>query len=201
MTTNPFTPLLLATHNLGKVREYLELLTDIPFVLTSLGSEGITQDIEETGESFEDNARIKAEAYAKLSGMFTFADDSGLEVDALSGRPGVHSARYGGHSLTDEERVLLLLKNLDKVPWDQRTARFRCVIAISGPGLETKTVHGSVAGIIQYEPRGDNGFGYDPVFFLPSLGRTTAELFPEEKNAISHRGKAARKARSLLLAM
>ena len=122
-------------------------------------------------------------------------------MDALGGSPGVQSARYGGPGLTDEERVDLLLRNLQGVPWEKRTARFHCVIAIAGPSLETRTVAGVVDGIIQYEPKGANGFGYDPVFFVPSLERTTAELPPEQKNALSHRGKAARKARDLLLAM
>ena len=193
--------LLLATHNPGKVVEYCQLLVDVPLTITTLDNEGITQEVEETGTTFEENAGIKAETYAQLSAMITLADDSGLEVDALGGSPGVQSARYGGPGLTDEERVDLLLRNLQGVPWEKRTARFHCVIAIAGPSLETRTVAGVVDGIIQYEPKGANGFGYDPVFFVPSLERTTAELPPEQKNALSHRGKAARKARDLLLAM
>ena len=190
--------LLVATRNPGKAREYEQLLRGIPFQVTSLDEIGLAEEVEETGSSFEENACIKARAYSALSGLLTLADDSGLEVDALGGEPGVKSARYGGLGSSDEDRVELLLKNLKDVPWEQRTGRFRCVIAIARPPGEVETVTGVVEGIIQYKPKGANGFGYDPVFYLPHLGRTTAELSLEEKNELSHRGQAAKKAVGLL---
>ena len=155
-------------------------------------------EVEETGGSFEENACIKARTYADLSGLLTLADDSGLEVDALGGAPGVRSARYGGTGASDEDRVALLLENLKDVAWEDRTGRFRCVIAIAWPLGEVKTVTGVVEGVIQYEPMGANGFGYDPIFYLPHLALTTAELSLEEKNSLSHRAQAARKAVVLL---
>ena len=216
MTENP--TLLVATGNPGKLREYTGLLRDAPFRLVSLKDVGITDDVEEAGETFAENAWLKASGYAALSGMLTLADDSGLEVDALSGEPGVHSARYGGDAChSDGERVALLLRNLEDVPWQRRTARFRCVINIvhpegerphPGPPLEgeaTKgpqllaSVVGSVAGMIQYAPEGDDGFGYDPVVYLPSFKRTVAQLSLEEKNRISHRGCAAARAMNALI--
>ena len=189
------------------MREYQGLLRQIPFELVSLRDLGITHEVEETGETFEQNAWLKASEYAAISGMLTLADDSGLEVDALSGEPGVKSARYGGDSCTnDQERVALLLTNLHDVRWEQRTARFRCVIAVAkSPAPDTSQnatligqAQGSVAGMIQYISQGDNGFGYDPVFYLPSLGRTMAQLPLEDKNHISHRADAARKAAKIL---
>lgn len=198
MEARDFRKLLVATRNPGKVREFERLLRGIPFQVTSLQEEGVTQEVEETGDSFEENARIKARAYSALSGLTTLADDSGLEVDALGGEPGVKSARYGGPQLSDEDRVVLLLKNLEHVTWGNRGGRFRCVVAIAWPSGEVETVNGVVEGVIQYEPRGSNGFGYDPVFYVPRFGRTTAELSLEEKNGISHRGQAAMKARALL---
>ena len=187
--------LLVATHNLGKVREYRQLLRDLPVDLVSLDDLAITDDVDETGATFHENAWLKARAYCNLGQMLTLSDDSGLEVDALGGEPGVHSARYGGDLCrSDEERVELLLKNLEGVPWEKRIARFRCVIAICAPdGLEVSVV-GSVAGMIQYEPQGTEGFGYDPVFFLPSFRRTLSQLPMEDKNRISHRGDAAHRA-------
>ena len=156
--------------------------------------------MEETGSTFEENAIIKAQAYSRLTGLLTLADDSGLEVDALGGDPGVYSARYGGEGLTDEDRVELLLHNMRGVPWNLRSARFRCVIAIAPLEGEAVTVEGTVEGIIQYEPMGDGGFGYDPVFLLPQKGLTTSQLPLDEKNSLSHRGQAARKAADLLRA-
>ncbi len=288
--------LLIATGNPGKMREYAGLLRDAPFQLVSLADLGITHDVDETGATFEENAVLKASEYASLSGIPTLADDSGLEVDALSGEPGVFSARYGekttvkgpkspltplydseglevrpetrefevspesvvadgshevgatkdalGVPHSDHDRVNLLLRNLEDVPWERRTARFRCVLAIwtppsllerqkrsdnpntpKGPisppfvkegwvdlalpsskagasepahaGSITLLV-GSVAGMIQYEPLGDEGFGYDPVFYLPSYGLTMAQLPLDEKNLISHRANAVGKAARLL---
>ena len=194
--------LLVATGNPGKLREYAGLLRDAPYRLVSLRDVGITDEVEETGETFADNAWLKASGYAAMSGMLTLADDSGLEVDALGGDPGVRSARYGADACrSDADRVDLLLRNLNDVPWHERTARFRCVINVvrSGSGdcrapELLVSVVGSVAGMIQYEPIGDDGFGYDPVVFLPSFHRTVAQLSLEEKNQISHRGSAAARA-------
>ena len=198
--------LLVATGNPGKLREYQGLLKDAPFRLVSLKDIGITEEVEESGHTFVENAWLKASGYARLSGMLTLADDSGLEVDALGGDPGVRSARYGGDACrSDGDRVALLLKNLDGVPWERRTARFRCVINVARPspdnGPQSKllvSVVGSVAGMVQYEPAGGDGFGYDPVVYLPSFDRTVAQLSLEEKNRISHRGCAAGRALAAL---
>jgi XTP/dITP diphosphohydrolase len=194
--------LLVATHNLGKVREYQQLLAELPVDLVSLDDLGIAHDVDETGATFHDNAWLKARAYCGLGQMLTLSDDSGLEVDALGGEPGVHSARYGGDLChTDDERVSLLLSNLEEIPWERRTARFRCVIAICEPtGIEVSVV-GSVAGMIQYEPQGNEGFGYDPVFYLPSFRRTIAQLAMEDKNRVSHRGDACQRAVAALRRM
>ena len=201
--------LLIATGNAGKLREYQDLLRDAPFRLVSLKDAGINDEVEETGHTFAENAWLKASGYAAISGMLTLADDSGLEVDALGGDPGVRSARYGGDACrTDTDRVDLLLRNLDGVPWEKRTARFRCVINVAGPPAASNaqpqllvSVVGSVAGMVQYGPAGDDGFGYDPVVYLPSLGRTVAQLTLEEKNRISHRGNAAARAMAKLCAL
>lgn len=191
--------LVVATRNPGKMREYRELLADWPAELISLDDAGVTGDVDETGDTFLDNARLKASEYAQLSNLPTISDDSGLEVHALGGEPGVYSARYGGDACnSDADRVARLLDNLDGVPWDRRIARFRCVTAIAAPGGSViSTVVGSVAGMIQFEPEGDHGFGYDPVFHLPSLGQTIAQVPLEIKNSISHRADAARKARAI----
>ena len=190
--------LLIATRNPGKAREFERLLGEVPLEMTSLDDVGCREEAEETGDTFEENAVIKARFYCERTGLVTLADDSGLEVDALGGEPGVMSARYGGPGYTDEGRVEVLLRNLRDVAWEERTGRFRCVIAIVWPEGDVRTVDGSVEGIIQHEPKGDNGFGYDPVFYLPQLGKTTAELSLKDKNELSHRGKAAKKAAVLL---
>ena len=201
--------LLIATGNPGKLREYAELLRDAPFTLVSLKDVGITHEVPETGDTFHENARLKASGYAAMSGMLTLADDSGLEVDALRGEPGVLSARYGGDACTsDTDRVALLLRNLRGLPWHQRTARFRCVINIARPPSNGNgqpellvSAVGSVAGMVQYVPEGDDGFGYDPVFHLPSFGKTVAQLSLEDKNRISHRGNAAARVMARLCAL
>jgi XTP/dITP diphosphohydrolase len=193
--------LLLATNNQGKVKEFRELLQGCGWELVTPQDIGLALDFEESGVTFAENAIIKAEAYVRASGLPSLADDSGLEVDALGGRPGIHSARYAGEDRTDEERVTKLLEELRDVPDDRRTARFRAVIAIKMPERDVELVEGTVEGKIGYEPRGENGFGYDPVFVLPDRGMTTAELPSDEKNAISHRGIAARKAAFLLESM
>lgn len=190
--------LLVATHNRGKLREYRELLRDLPVQLTFLDEVGIADDVPETGQSFEENAVLKARAYAQKSGLLTLADDSGLEVDALGGRPGVHSARYAGPTATDADRIRKLLSELQGVPPEQRTARFRCVIAVATPDGEVITAEGTVEGVIATEPRGTHGFGYDPIFYLPELGVTMAQLPPAVKNRISHRARAAQAIKPLL---
>jgi XTP/dITP diphosphohydrolase len=190
--------LLVATNNPGKVREYQALLKGLPLTLTYPAQEGIDIEVEEIGSTFAQNARLKATAYARTSGLLTLADDSGLEVDALGGEPGTRSARFAGQGASDEDRYRLLLSKLEGVPWQQRTARFRCVIAVARPQGEVHTAQGTCEGLIAFEPRGEHGFGYDPVFYVPERGQTMAELEPEVKNRISHRARAAEGARRIL---
>jgi XTP/dITP diphosphohydrolase len=191
--------LLLGTNNKGKLREYHSLLEGVPFELVSPADIGISADVAETGKSFSENASLKASFFMQESGLVTLADDSGLEVDALNGEPGVMSARYAGEHATDIERIRFLLSRIEDIPWEKRTARFRAVIAIAVPGKEIYFAEGECPGYITFEPRGEKGFGYDPVFFVPELGKTMSELNPEVKNGISHRGKAALKAREILM--
>jgi XTP/dITP diphosphohydrolase len=190
--------LLVATNNPGKVREYQVLLKGLPLTLTYPAQEGIDIEVEEIGSTFAQNARLKATAYARTSGLLTLADDSGLEVDALGGEPGTRSARFAGPLASDEDRYRLLLSKLEGVPWQQRTARFRCVIAVARPQGEVHTAQGTCEGVIAFEPRGEHGFGYDPVFYVLEHGQTMAELEPEVKNRISHRARAAEGARRIL---
>lgn len=190
--------LLVATHNQGKIREYRALLGDLPLAVTWLDQEQITLEVDETGDTFVANASLKAETYARLTGLWTWADDSGLEVDALGGQPGVYSARFGGPGLSDRDRYLHLLDQLRDVPPGQRAARFRCVVAIAIPGGPVYTVHGAIEGQILDQPRGEFGFGYDPIFWIPEAGVTMAELQPANKNRISHRAIAAHNARKVL---
>jgi XTP/dITP diphosphohydrolase len=187
--------LLVATRNNGKMREFKRLLAHLDVELIGLDEAGVSEEVEETGGTFEANARLKAEAYARLSGMLTLADDSGLEVDALEGRPGVMSARYGGPGLTDEQRVGKLLDEMKSVKGWDRKARFKAVVALAGEGVPGGVVAevGVVEGAIAHQLIGANGFGYDPVFWLAWRAKTTAELTGEEKDAISHRGAALRK--------
>lgn len=190
--------LLLATTNPHKVDEYRAILSDLPFTLLSLNDIQLDMDVEETGTTFRENAELKARAYAQASGMLSLADDSGLEIDALDGAPGVYSARFAGVDATYEERFDILLTQLQDVPVERRTARFRCVISLAEPSGYLRSVDGTIEGVIADAPRGKNGFGYDPIFLVPALGKTTAELTPEHKNKISHRGRAAQLARELL---
>lgn len=190
--------LLIATNNKGKANEYRQLLAGIEFDLVVPSEVGIGLEVEETGATMEENALLKATTYARESGLLTLADDSGLEVDALDGEPGVKSARYAGPHASDADRVNYLLSKLEKVPWEKRTARFRCVIAVSTAAGQTALCDGECQGIIAFEPRGGRGFGYDPIFYLPEFGRTMAEVPDAEKNNISHRGRAARKVPGLL---
>jgi XTP/dITP diphosphohydrolase len=187
--------LLIATTNPGKVREYQQLLNGLGCDLAGLPEVGITQDVDETGATYEENALLKAREYAALSGLLTLADDSGLEVDALDGGPGVHSARYASDSLT---RIRKLLEELRNVPMDRRSARFQCVIALAQPDGRAEISSGTCEGWITTEARGTNGFGFDPVFFVPERGVTMAELPDEVKNQISHRARAAQEMRSIL---
>jgi XTP/dITP diphosphohydrolase len=191
--------LLLATNNRGKAREYKSLLSGVPFELVTPAEVGITTEVVEVGQSFEENAVLKVTTLARESGLLALADDSGLEVDFLGGEPGPLSARYAGEGASDKERVDYLLAKLKGVPRDERTARFRCVIAIATPAGEVKLCEGECPGLITFEPKGERGFGYDPVFYLPELGKTMAELPLEVKNRVSHRGKAAEKAKELLM--
>ncbi|MBU2608797.1 MAG: RdgB/HAM1 family non-canonical purine NTP pyrophosphatase [Chloroflexi bacterium] len=191
--------LLLGTNNGAKVREYQSLLPNIPYDLVTMAEAGITTEVEEVGGSLEENARLKATELAKESQLLTLADDSGLEVDALGGEPGPLSARYAGEGASDKDRIGYLLSRMEGIPWDKRTARFRCVIAIASPEGEIELCSGECPGIIAFEPRGSRGFGYDPAFYLPELNMTMAELPLEEKNKVSHRGQAARKASAVLL--
>ena len=190
--------LLLATKNPAKVREYWQLLQEIPYEIVTLAEEGIDQVVDETEATLKENAALKAKAYASLSHLLTLADDSGLEVDALGGEPGALSARFAGEGASDKERIDYLLARLLGIPWEQRTARFKCMIAIASLDGEVALCQGECQGIIAFEPKGDNGFGYDPIFYLPELGKTMAELSMDEKNAVSHRGLAVRKARRIL---
>jgi len=190
--------LLLATNNQAKVREYRRLLKGISFELVTLASAGITTVVDEAGGSLEENARLKATLLSAESQLLALADDSGLEVDALGGEPGRLSARYAGAGASDADRIKYLLGRLVNVPWERRSARFRCVIAVATPRGEVRFCSGECHGMITFEPRGEQGFGYDPIFYLPKLGKTMAELSLEVKNQVSHRGQAARKACEVL---
>jgi XTP/dITP diphosphohydrolase len=186
------TKLLIATNNPGKVREYEDLLGDLSGVeITFPAREGLSLEVVESGRTFEENARLKAGAFCAVSGLPTLADDSGLEVDALDGAPGVRSARYAGPGASDIDRYRKLLAVLAGVPPDRRSARFRCVVALALPDGQVHTAEGACEGEIGFAPRGEFGFGYDPVFIVAGQeGRTMAELEPEVKNCISHRARA-----------
>jgi XTP/dITP diphosphohydrolase len=180
--------LLIATQNPGKMREFRLLLAPLATRLCFPPDLGLCVEVAEDGDTYADNACQKALTYAQASGLLTLADDSGLEVDALDGAPGVHSARYRpGH---DADRVEALLAHLRDVPWEQCTARFRCVVAVATPAGELYTAEGVCEGLITFEPAGQGGFGYDPIFCLPEYGCTMAQLPEAEKNRISHRARA-----------
>jgi XTP/dITP diphosphohydrolase len=191
--------LLVATHNEGKVAELSAMLSDLELTWLSLADLAISEAVAEVGDTFAENARLKAVTYAKAGRLLTLADDSGLEVDALDGRPGVQTARYGGAGLTAEARWQLLLREMRHVPWQSRTARFRCAIALAAPdGTLLGESEGVCEGFIALEPAGSGGFGYDPVFYLPDRELTMAQLAPGEKKEISHRGRAIRAIAPLL---
>jgi len=190
---------LVATHNPGKVEEFAAMLADRKLTWLGLADVGVTLDVPETGRTFYENAVLKARGYAAESGLITLADDSGLEVDALNGRPGIHTGRFGGEGLTHAQRYQKLLSQMLGVPWAARTARFRCVIVVARPdGALLGSTEGICEGVIAEGPAGDGGFGYDPVFYLPDRQQTLAQLDPGDKNQISHRGQALRKIEPLL---
>lgn len=191
--------LIIATGNAHKVEEISAML-DIPgFVVKSLADVGVELDVEETGETFRDNALIKAMAAVQMTGLPVLADDSGLEVDALDGRPGVRSSRFAHEQATDQENNAHLLELLDAVVWEERTARFRCVMALVVPERDEQFVEGACEGIIDLEEKGSHGFGYDPLFFIPEFNKTLGELGPEVKNRISHRAKAVEALKEILI--
>jgi len=189
--------LLLATNNPGKVREFLRLLDGIPFDVVTPVEAGLSLDVQETGSTYAENAALKARAFAQAGGCLALADDSGIEVDALGGGPGMLSARYGGAGLDDAGRVQRLLEEVSHVPDEKRGARFRAVVAVADPEGNARLFEGVVEGRLLRAPQGSDGFGYDPIFEVEP-GRTAAELTPEEKDALSHRGKAVRAAAEYL---
>lgn len=191
--------LIFATGNEGKMKEIREILSDLGMEIQSLKDAGIHADIVEDGKSFEENAVIKAKAICEITKEVVLADDSGLEIDYLNGEPGIYSARYMGEDTSYRIKNQNLIDRLEGVPDEKRTARFVCVIAAVYPDGTVKTARGTMEGMIGYEERGENGFGYDPIFFLPEYGCSSAELSMEEKNKISHRGKALRAIKEVLL--
>ena len=193
--------LLVATTNRHKLEELQTIFSDLPYQLLSLHDLHIDLDVEETGTTFQENSALKALTYARISGVLTLADDSGLEIDALGGEPGVYSARFAGRNTPYEERFRIIYerlhaqKELSPAPW---TARFRCVMTIAEANGYHQSVDGALEGYVADAPRGEHGFGYDPIVYVPEFGKTCAELEPAIKNQISHRGVAARHARALL---
>jgi XTP/dITP diphosphohydrolase len=185
--------ILVATSNVGKAREFKELLEPLGLnVLTNLDLPEPV-DVEETGSTFEENAFIKARAISELTGIPVIADDSGLIVDALDGRPGIYSARYAGEPTDDVRNYIKVLEELGDLPFDKRTARFFCCIVFVGPGLPELVTEGTVEGRILFEPIGTNGFGYNPIFFVDEFQKSLAQCTPDEKNSISHRARALKK--------
>ncbi|MFJ7753313.1 XTP/dITP diphosphatase [Peribacillus muralis] len=181
---------IIATKNKGKAKEFESLFAAKGYEVKTLLDVPDAPDVEETGTTFEANAILKAEAIAQQLGRFVIADDSGLIVDALDGRPGVYSARYAGEAKSDEANTQKVLSELEGVPEAERTARFYCALALASPNQETITVSGTMEGVITEQPSGGNGFGYDPIFFVKEKGKTSAELTKEQKNQISHRAHA-----------
>lgn len=184
--------IIFATGNEGKMREVRMILQDLGAEILSLKEAGIGAEVEENGTTFEENAVIKAEAIMKMTGEIVLADDSGLEVDALNKEPGIYSARYMGYDTSYHIKNKSLIDRLEGKTGEERSARFVCVIAAAFPDGRILTTRGTMEGQIGYEERGENGFGYDPIFYLPEYGCYSAELPLEEKNKLSHRGKALR---------
>lgn len=193
--------IVFATANEGKVKEIKEILKDFPIEVVSMKEMGITADIEENGATFEENSLIKARALAKLTGLPALADDSGLEVDYLNGEPGIYSARYLGRDTDYDYKNNYIIDKLSEAKGEERSARFVCVISLVLPDGREFVERGVVEGLIGYEQKGENGFGYDPIFYLPEYGKTSAELPPEEKNRISHRGKALTAMKKLIVTL
>lgn len=192
--------IIFATGNKDKMREIREIYGDMGYEILSMKEAGLEVDIVEDGETFEDNALIKAKAIAACCDAIVFADDSGLEIDYLNKEPGVYSARYMGEDTSYDIKNANLIQRLDGVPKEERTARFVCAIAAVFPDGSHKVVRGTIEGYIGYEPAGENGFGYDPIFYVDAYGCSTAQLSPEEKNKISHRGNALRMMKKELVA-
>ena len=190
--------LLIATNNAHKVVEFRRLLGGTGFALVTPAETSLDLDVEEKGSTFEENARLKARAFCAASGLPSLADDSGIEVDALDGRPGVRSARYGGDGLDDDGRVWLLLAELANVPQSRRGCRYGVTLVLARPDGSEELAEGTCGGSVSFEPVGSNGFGYDPVVYIPRFGRTVAQLSAAEKDAISHRGQAARRMAELM---
>ena len=189
-TRNRRAPILLATGNQGKLQELFHLLSPFHDNLLTLKDLGLSDDVVESGATLEDNATLKAKNYSRRSGLWTVADDSGLEVDALGGAPGPLSKRYAGSGASDDQLISYLLKQMDLVSSSSRSARFRCVVALASPDGYLSLFQSTCTGTITTEPRGAGGFGYDSIFLLPQLRLTMAELSLEEKNRVSHRSKA-----------
>ncbi len=190
--------IVFATGNAGKVKEIRAILGDLDIEVLSMKEAGISADIEEDGKTYEENALIKAREVAKYTDAIVMADDSGLEIDYLNCEPGIYSARYMGEDTSYTIKNNNLIERLNGVPDEKRTARFVCAIAAVLPGGEELTTRGIIEGIIGYEEAGENGFGYDPIFYVPRFGKTTAQLSPEEKNQVSHRGRALEAMKELL---
>ena len=185
--------IILATNNKSKVKEISEMMSGSDITFESLADAGINVEVEETGTTFEENALLKAREICKLSGKPTISDDSGLEIDALDGAPGIYSSRFMGEDTSYDIKNNALIEKLENVADPDRTARFRCCMALVLPDGREFVTEGAMEGIIAREPKGINGFGYDPILFIPEHNRTSAELSSEEKNNISHRGEALRK--------
>jgi len=185
--------IIIATQNRGKAKDFEALFGPLGYEVLTLHDVAEDMDIEETGSTFEENALLKATALANHLQTIVIADDSGLEIDALDGRPGIYSARYAGEAKSDEANMEKVLKELENVKESDRTARFVCAIAVASPSSEPFTVRGTCEGIIATERKGENGFGYDPIFYVPAENKMMAELTAEQKGSISHRGNALKK--------
>ena len=186
--------LVLATSNPHKVRELRRLLACAGWDLVTPADLGLEMDVAEDGASFRENATLKAVAYAQACGLPALADDSGIEVQALAGGPGVYSARFGGPGLGDRDRMLLLLDRMQGVPWERRGSRYVCVVVLAWPGGRREAFEGVCHGVVALEPGGTGGFGYDPLFYFPEAGKTIAQMSEQEKDEVSHRGHAVRRA-------
>ncbi|MFC4320994.1 XTP/dITP diphosphatase [Litchfieldia salsa] len=185
--------IIIATKNKGKVKDFEQLFKTKGFVVKSLLDYPEITDVEETGETFAENAKLKSQQISTLFNRIVIADDSGLSIDALNGEPGIYSARYAGEEKNDGSNIEKVLDRLEGVPQDKRTARFHCALSVTVPNQETYVVEGTCEGVITTKPEGKNGFGYDPIFYIPEQNKTMAELSSEEKNKISHRANALKK--------